>query len=256
MACFRVDADQQNWHLKVPSLSEDSLAYEVEMASWAGQAGMGPAVTTLANGVNALAAALLPVKALRPRTLLTGTIRYEVFNTLRVIHAACAPSFVKNAHDILYGPELAYQDCVKMGASQDLPAIWHYVLHLGYALKKEEKPHRFCHGDFHLGNLLHYRQKVWVVDWSSAHCGDPYRDLGRFATLSGLELGDAPAVLAEYQGAHTDADVLHLQRYIALFDADYALYFRTHAEFRDYVSYFQSRVCRGRQVIGEGLMKL
>ena len=87
------------------------------------------------------------------------------------------------------------------------------------------------------------------MDWSGAHYGDPYCDLGRFATLSGLSACDASFILREYQGLFSEQDVRHLQHCIAMFDMDYFLFVCGNEEMQNYIPFFHTKYQQSRQLV-------
>lgn len=64
----------------------------------------------------------------------------------------------------------------------------------------------FCHGDWGDGNLLGSAGRIsGIVDWESAHLGDPLRDLARAAWGAARKDPRSAATMIEAYGADADA---------------------------------------------------
>ena len=56
-------------------------------------------------------------------------------------------------------------------------------------LEKLPDGNTICHGDFHLGNIIASKKKLYVIDWANATSGNPYGDVARSFYLMKYGLG-------------------------------------------------------------------
>ena len=84
-------------------------------------------------------------------------------------------------------------------------------------------PPTFCHGDWTDGNLLAVGSDITaIVDWESAHLGDPIRELSRAAWGASLkDVRSSDALVLGYE-----ADPAHVRAWFPIHAAELWLWFR------------------------------
>jgi len=77
--------------------------------------------------------------------------------------------------------------------------------------------HCLCHNDLHPGNFIQSPRGLMVIDWEYAGMNHPYFDLAGLAQGRGLNVQQQLRLLDLYQGQSSRADLLKLQKFIAIY---------------------------------------
>jgi thiamine kinase-like enzyme len=228
-ASFKAVHHGECWHLKVPArpFAPDN-SVEVANFRWAAAHGFAPRViyhdpetcllvTELVDGAPITRDLLEARPALRARVMhrLAALHRLPAF-----ADAADAPAGEVTGN--LLGRVEALRGHADPQVAGMVGRFLERRLRLREALAEHPVPLGMCHGDFHPGNILLTGDDVLFIDWVAMGRNDPFMDLARFASLSGVPMTEAETLLQEYlQRPSLPAEVAALQIRMALIDLEF-----------------------------------
>jgi thiamine kinase-like enzyme len=217
---------------------------ECVAAEAAAALGVGPPVVAFLPEHRCLVTEFLPGEAIPPEQLREPATLGALVASLKLLHTGAHPPSSFSPFEVVTSYRVAAAE-----RGVQVPSVYWDLLERAEAVQRAFEvaptPLAACHNDLLNANFLRWDDRVLLVDYEYAGCGDPFFDLGNLSVNNDLDAAADELLLSLYFGEVTPARHARLslmrfmsdfreamwgvlQQALSTLDFDYVEYAQTH----------------------------